>query len=300
MKRAFLLIPCLIVFLSSVQAQTPEETKATIAYLQGLQTANGGFLPSQPSAGGAAGKPSLRATSSALRALKYFGGEARDRKAAAGFVASCFDKASGGFSDAAGGSRPDVFTTAVGAMALVELKLPLEPSSAAIVKFLGENARTFEDIRIAAAGLEALGKQAPEAKAWLEQIAKMRNPDGTYGKGAGAARATGGAVAAVLRLGGKVEHEDNVVKTLKAGQRPDGGFGKEDTEKSDLETSYRVLRSFVMLKQRPDKPEALRAFVAKCRNTDGGYGVAPGQPSSVSGTYFAGIILHWLGEKAGR
>ena len=27
-----------------------------------------------------------------------------------------------------------------------------------------------------------------------------------------------------------------------------------------------------------------------------GFGVAPGQPSSVSGTYYAAIILRWLGE----
>jgi hypothetical protein len=38
----------------------------------------------------------------------------------------------------------------------------------------------------------------------------------------------------------------------------------------------------------------VRSFVAKCRNADGGYGVAPGQPSNISGTYFAAIILHWL------
>ena len=30
---------------------------------------------------------------------------------------------------------------------------------------------------------------------------------------------------------------------------------------------------------------------------DGGYGTAPGQESTVSGTYYASIILHWLEEK---
>jgi hypothetical protein len=49
-----------------------------------------------------------------------------------------------------------------------------------------------------------------------------------------------------------------------------------------------------MLKERPSDVKALREFVAKCRNDDGGFGVAPGEPSSASGTYFAGIILHWL------
>jgi hypothetical protein len=50
-----------------------------------------------------------------------------------------------------------------------------------------------------------------------------------------------------------------------------------------------------MLKARPDVGRAL-AFVEKCRNADGGYGVAPGQPSGVSGTYYAGSIRHWLSE----
>ena len=52
-----------------------------------------------------------------------------------------------------------------------------------------------------------------------------------------------------------------------------------------------------MLKQKPERPEALRAFVAKCRSAEGGYGVAPSQPSTVGGTYFASVILHWLAEK---
>ena len=43
--------------------------------------------------------------------------------------------------------------------------------------------------------------------------------------------------------------------------------------------------------------ERCRAFIARCRNDDGGYGVAPGQASQVSATYYAAIILHWLDEK---
>ncbi|MGO9416384.1 MAG: prenyltransferase/squalene oxidase repeat-containing protein [Syntrophobacteraceae bacterium] len=50
------------------------------------------------------------------------------------------------------------------------------------------------------------------------------------------------------------------------------------------------------MKEKPDAAK-LRAFVAKCRNADGGYGVMPGQKSTGSGTYFAAIILHWLDEK---
>ena len=50
------------------------------------------------------------------------------------------------------------------------------------------------------------------------------------------------------------------------------------------------------MKATPDA-ERVRKFIASCRNDDGGYGVTPGQPSTVSGTYYAAIILHWLDEK---
>jgi prenyltransferase beta subunit len=268
--------------------QAAESNPKALAYLKKLQNKDGGFLPAADK-----DRSSLRATSSALRALKYFGGEPADRSAVANFVKRCHDKDSGGFADHPGG-KPDVVTTAVGLMAVVELKMPVEDYEAGAIKYLGENVKTFEDIRIAVAGLEAIGKKAPQNAAWLEQVLKMRNADGTYGKGEGAARATGGAAVAVLRMGGKVENPEEVLKLLNAGQLKSGGFGKEGPE-ADLETSYRVMRLFHMLKAKPVGVARLREFIAKCQNEDGGFGVMPGQPSSVSATYFASILLHWLG-----
>ncbi len=291
MKRFNLVLLGLAVCLSPVRGQTADEKKAAIAYLQALQTDSGGFLPARDDKA----KPGLRATSAALRALKYLGGEAKDRKAAARFTESCFDKSSGGFADTPGG-KPDVFNTAVGGMAVVATKLPVDAYADPIIKYLDEHAKSFEEIRIAAAGLESIGKKSPKTDAWLAEVAKLRNADGTYGKGEGVARDTGGAVALVLRLGGKVEQPANVLKALKAGQRPDGGYGKADAKESDLETTYRVMRTFMMMKEKPDVAR-LRGFIAKCRNADGGYGVAPGQKSSVAATYFAAIVQHWLEEK---
>src|SRR5262249_19428955 len=195
-------------------------------------------------------------------------------------------KDAGGFGDRPGG-KPDVPTTAVGIMAVVEAGLPTEPYAGAVIKYLADNARTFEDIRIAAAGLEALGKKGPRADDWLKEVAKVRHEDGTYGQGDGTARDTGGATVVVLRLGGEVPHRDNVVKAIKAGQRDDGGWGKAGEKASDLESSYRVMRCFHMLKERPADVDKLKAFIGRCRNKDGGYGVAPGQESTVGGTYFA-------------
>ena len=290
MKRLLLVGFCVVLVPIAGRAQSPDQKKATVAYLQQLQQKDGGFAPAAGQA-----KSSLRATSAALRALKYFGGDAKDRDAAATFVKSCFDKDSGGFADHPGG-KVDVPTTAVGLIALPTLMMPVRPYERA-AKYLNDNVKDFEQIRIAAAGFEAIHQRPAKADEWLEEIAAMRNPDGTYGSGDGKARATGGAVVAVLRLGDKVPHPDMILKSLDAGQRPDGAWGKEGAKGSDLESSYRVMRAYHMLQTGPARPahaDRLRAFIARCRNDDGGYGVAPGQKSSVSGTYYAATILHWM------
>jgi prenyltransferase beta subunit len=292
MRRVQLAGLCLLIVWVPVRAQSPEEKKATVAWLCKLQTGDGGFQPAPGKA------PSgLRATTSALRALKHFGGEAPDRATCDVFVKSCFDKETGGFADRPGG-KPDVATTAVGIMAVVELKLPTEPYEAGVLGYLGSHVKSFEEIRIAAAGVEALGKQPPQSSKWLKEVIELRNRDGTFGKGDGTARDTASAEVVLMRLTGKLEiPNDALVKTLDAGQRKDGGFGKAGAPGSDLETTYRVVRCYHMLKAQPAAAERCRAFIASCRNADGGYGVAPGEPSGVSGTYFAGILLHWLDGK---
>ena len=290
MKR-FAIILVAILALPSVRAGEPG-MKQTIAYVQKLQTESGGFWPQAPNSNAIKIAPTLRATSAAMRALRYFGGEVPNKDACVKFVASCHDPKSGGFSDTPGG-KPDVFSTAVGLMAVTELKMPTEKYADGASKYLTENAKTFEDIRIASAGFEAIKKTPAKQEEWRNNVLKLQNKDATFGKGPGMARDTGGSVVTVLRLGGKTS--DRCVKVLKAGQRQNGGYGKADSDSaSDLETTYRVMRCFVMLKARPDNVEGVRSFVAKCRNADGGYGVAPGQPSSVGGTYFAAIITHWL------
>ena len=176
MKRAALVLLGLMFLAPCLQAQTPEQKKATLAYVQKLQNKDGGFSP-------AAGvdKSSLRATSSAARIYKYFGGELPNKAACRKFVESCYDKSSGGFGDMPGG-KPDVATTAVGLMAVVELKMPRDPFEAAAVKYLNEHAKSYNEIRIAVAGLEAVEKKSPHADAWGETV-KRRRKDGKFGRG---------------------------------------------------------------------------------------------------------------------
>lgn len=270
-------------------AQSAGEKKATLAYLAGLRADAGGYRPDAK-----ADRPSLRGTSAALRAVRYFGGEPADPKACEKFVLSCLDEKTGGFADRPGG-EPDVIVTAVGLMALVEMKVPTKAYEPRALAFL-ETAEDLEQVRMAAAGLEAVGKKGAKADAWAKRLAAMRNEDGTFGKGAGLARDTGSYVACVLRLGGTAGDAAKVAAALDARQRADGAFGKAEAEGSDLDTTYRVMRTYHMTKRKPAKAKELRAFVARCRGRDGGYGVEPGRPSSAGGTYFAGVVLHWLDE----
>ncbi len=279
----------------ATQPDPPQNIQQTIDYLHRLQTESGGFLPQADKGGAKSGEPTLRATSAAVRAVKYFGGKLKKKDAAAKFVASCHDAKSGGFANMPGG-KADVFATAVGLMAVAELGMPMDKYKDDAVKFLSEQAVSFDDIRIAVAGLEAIKAKAPKADAWLELIQKMQNKDGTFGNGKAAARDTGGAVVAILRLGGEVKNKEAVLKILKEGQHPSGAWSKDDAA-PELESSYRVMRAFHMLKALPDDVEAVRTYIEKCRNADGGYSVAPNQESSVSGCYYAAIIRHWIKGK---
>lgn len=295
--------PCwLLVVLTALAAappagrcQTPDERAATLKYLAGLQAPDGGYYASAPMPGGQP-TASLQATNAVLRAIKYLGGQPAHTAKTVAFIGRCHDAASGGFGDRPG-EKPTVSSSAVGVMAAAELKLPLDPYRDGLLRYLGANVKGFEDIRIAAAAGETLGTRPPQTAAWLAEVAKLRKPDGTFGDGDGAGRATGGAVALLLRLGEKIENRDAVLRVMRAGQRRDGGWGPAGQTASDLPSTYRVMRSFMMLKEQPADPAGLRRLIASCRNQDGGYGLAPGQASTAAGIYYAAIVLHWLDAK---
>lgn len=279
-------------------AQTAEEKQATIKFLTSLQQPDGGFIAAPPGPKPES-KPmsSLRATSAAVRAIKYFGGEVPNKDKTIQFVKSCYSRSDRGFSDQPKG-KIDVPTTAVGMMAAAEL-YPDEFNSnhdeMRCAGYLTDNAKTFEERRLAVAGMEA-AKVSTVLDDWFREVRKTANPNGTYGKGDGQARETGGVIAMFLRAGQKLsdDHRKAVIAALQAGQRPDGGFGKAGEKGSDGETTYRVMRAFHLLKEKPNDVAKLKEFFAKCRNADGGYGVAPGQPSTVSGTYYAAAVGMWL------
>jgi hypothetical protein len=294
MTRRLLALSLLFVWTTAAPAQTPEEKKQTIGYLNRLQTKSGGFRPSESVA-----EPSLRATTTALRAYRYFDGEVPHKEKVAEYVRGCFDKASGGFNDRPGDGKTDAFVTASGLMAAAELKLPIDDYLGAL-KFFDKNIKHFDELRLAVAATETVGKEMPHNPTVKKLIRDMRASIEVVREKKGGAKAlarmTGSIVVTLLRLGEKVPNEATMRKVLLDGQLRDGGYGKENADKSDLESTYRVERALMMLKIQPKQVEAMRSFAAKCRNEDGGYGVQPGMPSSAAATYFASIVLHWINK----
>ena len=281
--RRILTIGLLLLAASPGRAQTPAEMGQTADLIESRQNTDGGFGASKGA------KSSLGATSSAIRMLKYVGGSIPDIAACRAYVASCFDPETGGFTPEPGG-KPGVGITASGLMAVGELGNATDAMIEGAIGYFGNEAKTFEEVRIAVAGLEAVKKPSPDFPRWIEQVNEGRNPDGTWGQGGSVARETGSRVAALLRMNAHPEHEAEVVAALKGGQRPDGGWSRDGTA-SDLETTYRVMRSLFMMKQSPDL-EALKSYLAKHRQQDGGYASAPGKDDG-GGTYYVTTVNRW-------
>ena len=217
-----------------VRAQSAADFAQTAAFAAAQQNPDGGFAssPGQPS--------TLGATNTGLRVLDYVGGSVLDEPGCIRFVNSCKVPGSG-FAQRPG-SKPDVVTTALGLMAAVELKIADKSMVDDAVAYFGANAKAFEEVRMAIAGLEAVSVRSPDFTRWAQQLEAMRKPDGSFGEQPGKAFVTGGVAASFLRMGMNVDKRDTVIAAIKAGQRPDGAWSKDDGP-SDLGSSYRVMRS---------------------------------------------------------
>jgi predicted esterase len=279
------LAACVIVVVpaTSSHAQSPSELARTARFAASCQNTDGGFAPTSGAAS------TLGATNSAVRILKYTGGSISDVLGCIRFVKSCA-VATGGFAPTPGGT-PDVGTTAIGLMALSELKIAEKPVVDAALGFLEKNAKTFEEIRIAVAGFEAVNRKSERFADWERLVNDGRNADGTFGQGAGLARDTGGKAVALLRMGVTLDRKDAIVAALKKAQGADGAWGR-DGSGSELDSTYRIMRCFFMTHEIPDL-DRLRAFVAKCSHDDGSYALKPGAGATLGATYNASIILYW-------
>lgn len=342
----------LVMLLPSISvAQTEEVVKAverklaTLKYVASLEHPHGGFYvtPQDPNVD-AAPRPSLRATNGAVRAWKYLGGDKFPNKEThAAFVLSCYDPQTGGFAEP--GGKPDVTITSIGVMAAAELGIPHDKYAKAM-GYLKANAKTFEEVRIGAAAVEAWGvKDCPfDLKPWFkiggkyigglfEEVDKESNTgvDAKVWAKDGGSRNFGSVTAMYMRLGEspfgpqtaeepkpkskpdpKAPAKPNLIPDSKfdfsdlpssiskdvlvTGQREDGGWGKKGEKASDIETTYRVMRALMLLKEKPKDVKKLRAFVEAHRNKDGGYATKPGDKSSMSGVYYCAIVSKWLDD----
>src|SRR5581483_4013861 len=171
MRSSFAL---LVAFVPSVALAQPtaEQKKAAIKWVTDLQDPTGGFYlaPQDPKVDSIP-RPSLRATNGAVRAIKYLGAEIPNKEKHAAFVLKCYDPKTGAFAEP--GGKADVASTSIGVMAAAELGIPHEKYAKAM-DYLKENAKTFEEVRIGAAAVEAWGvKDCPfDLKPWFEIAAK--------------------------------------------------------------------------------------------------------------------------------
>ena len=267
---------CLI--LTATISQTPEiereiQTRLAAArYVASMyDDTTGGYKPTQD------GKPGLRATSAAVRATIHLGGKLANPDKTAKFVMSCYDEKTGGFAEV--GEKANTFSTSVGIMAAVELKVPKEQFKKSM-DFLKSSVKDFEDVRIAAAGIDAYGvKDSAIPTQDIFDLAAFQLTRVNDGKD-DPARVAGSCVAMILRLGGKLP-DGKWLEVMQKNQREDGAWGKLGAKDSDLETSYRVMRSLWMLKEKPKNVEGLKKFMGLCRRDDGGFGVDPVLPECI-------------------
>ena len=283
-----------LAFLLFAPAQTPEIVDKVNAqlYILRLQDKETGAFKVTPD-----GKPSLRACNGAVKGLKYLGRKepVPDVEKVKTFVLSCYDPMTGAFAEP--GCNPDVTITSIGIMVACELGIPKEKFAKA-VDYLRANANSFDEVRIGAAALEALGEKPEWLKTWYKLADdQLNNENGTAGEQDSVGRDTASVMAIRLRLGGSLadfKNGKNLVAILQNGQWKDGGFGKHGAEKSDFESTYRVMRVFMLLKEKPKNRRAIIKYLAYSKNADGGFGVAPGEPSTMSGTYYFAAISKWL------
>ena len=104
-----------LLFPAVLFAQTADEKKATLKFIDSLRDPDTGAWAVSPPKDGEKLKPSLRAVNGAVNALKFFGGELTDKEKVTKFVMGCYDEKTGAFAEP--GDKPTVAMTSVGVLA---------------------------------------------------------------------------------------------------------------------------------------------------------------------------------------
>jgi len=258
---------------------------SALKFVDSLENPLGGYWPNL----GTKGKSSsLRATVAALRVYKYEGKVLPNFEKHRDFMLSCWHEKDSAFADFPGGPT-DVILAAVGLMGARDGAFLNDEKRTLGIKYLVDNAKNFEEIRMASAFLADEPYNAKVAESWQKTILTRANKDGTFGSGFSKPRDSASAWVTLMRLQFSLKNYEQLSKDFRM---KDGGFGSESSDRSDLETAYRVSRYFHMIKDQKMLRETL-GFIETCRNEDGGYGPRPGEKSSLGSTYHAIIIKKW-------
>lgn len=266
-------------------AHPPLDNKPTswITFLHTMENPQGGFHPDATKP-----LPSLRSTVGALRVFRMENTPCPNHKAHINFLQSCWKEKDGGFADHPESESADVISTAVGLMGLSEWNSLAPQKREAGRRFLGEQSKSLEDIRIACAFLESETEELPWKKLWTAMILGRQNQDGTFGSGPSHMRDTASMAVTMIRLKEPLKVSMDPAKH----RQPDHGFGSATSSISDMETTYRICRWLHLIQDRQNLALTL-PFLESCKNQDGGYGPRPKAPSTTSSTYQARIIQYW-------
>ena len=150
---------------------------------------------------------------------------------------------------------------------------------------------------MAIAGLEAVAAKSDDIPRWNDQIQAMRNPDGTFGEGPSQAFATGGAGAAILRMGLKLDKRDAVIAAIKAGQRPEGGWSKDAGPAGPAKLVPR--HAGILHARRKARRRAIARVHRPLPAVRRQLREHPGKTGDLGGTYNATIIIRWLRQLDG-
>ncbi len=306
MRREFpLLLAILIFFVASASAQAKEEATATLKWIETLRDPATGAWAASPAKTGEKLKPSLRACNGAVKAIRHLGAEPTDLDKVKKFVLSCYDEKAGSFSEP--GGKPDASITSVGVIVALEVGIERDKIKGAM-EYIKTNCKNFEDVRLAAAAVEAWGLKEfgapPEAWRDLMQLDDNVNTilKSTVKEQRGDARLLFSHFVTGLRLQDSYRpKKEELAKTflpiLVNEQRTDGGWGKLDSKTSDLETTYRIMRFYKMVDTPPADAKKLTEFLSACRKPDGSYSVEPKADATMSAVYYATTIQKWLADK---
>lgn len=258
---------------------------SALKFVDSLENPLGGYWPNLATRGKSS---SLRATVAALRVYKYEGKALPNFEKHRDFMLSCWHEKDSGFSDFPGGPT-DVILAAVGLMGARDGAFLNNEKRTLGTRYLVDNAKNFEEIRMASAFLADEPYDAKVAESWQKTILARANKDGTFGSGFSKPRDSASAWVTLLRLQFSLKNYELLSKDFRM---KDGGFGSESSDRSDLETAYRVSRYFHMIQNQKMMRDTI-GFIETCRNEDGGYGPRPGEKSSLGSTYQAVIIKKW-------